>query len=281
MAIKGITKNSISADIRAEHFASLFESIYGKSGICNIYQKLLCTKIDNNTVRLSSGVYSLSGYMVMVENGTSEDFIIDSGTAGLKRNDLLVAEFVRNGLGSGIDILTFKIIKGTSVVGTASDPALIAQTISAEGVTRQEALYRIMIDGTNITSVVAVAQAIKSIDSLNNDKASKTQENWIQATLINGWVQDNSNPVQYRKDEFGLVRFRGRAIPTNATNSTFVSLPVGYRPSRSVLFSAITGNTTPNEKIYVASGGTLVLLGSIITSNSYYCVDGLSFYAEV
>lgn len=178
MAIKGVIKNSVTADISAEQFASLFESIFGKNGICNVYERLQCVKIDNNTVRLSSGVYNLSGYMVMVENGTNEDFVIDSGTAGLKRNDLLVAEFVRNGLGSGVDVLTFKIVKGTSVVGAASDPALIAQDISAEGTTRQEALYRIMIDGTNITSVVPVAQSIEGISSLlQNPKITGLQIN--------------------------------------------------------------------------------------------------------
>lgn len=187
MAIKGVIKNSVTADISAEQFASLFESLYGKNGICNIYEKLNCVKIDNNTVRLSSGVYNLSGYMLMVEKGTYEDFVIDSGTAGLKRNDLLIAEFVRNGLGTGIDVLTFRIVKGASVVGAASDPVLTAQDISADGTTRQEALYRIMIDGTNITSIVKLSPEIEALNSIYPQ--SGTNSKGVYTKYVDGTME--------------------------------------------------------------------------------------------
>ncbi len=162
MAQRGITKNSLTSDISAEHFAALFKSLYAMSGICKAFDSLACTKVDNNTVRLASGIYSLSGYMVMVDPGTTEDLTIDSGTSGQNRNDLVVAEFVRNGDGIGADILHFTIVKGTSTSGSAVDPVLEQQDINAAGVTRQETLYRVKIVGIDIISIERVAPLIET-----------------------------------------------------------------------------------------------------------------------
>lgn len=164
MAQRGIVKNGLSADIAAEHHAALFSTMYGKSGICSGFNELACTKVDNNTVRLASGVYSLSGYALMVDPGTAEDLTIDSGTSGQSRNDLIVAEFIRNGESVGNDTLHFTVVKGTSTSGTAADPALTQQDINAAGVTRQEALYRVKVVGTEITAVEKLAGSVSNLN---------------------------------------------------------------------------------------------------------------------
>ena len=174
MAQRGIVKNGLSADIAAEHHAALFSTMYGKSGICSGFNELACTKVDNNTVRLASGVYSLSGYALMVDPGTTEDLTIDSGTSGQNRNDLVVAEFVRNGGGLGVDTLHFTVVKGTSTSGTAADPALTQWDINASGVTRQEALYRVKVIGSEIAGVEKIADTIPDIFLLNYRKAPVT-----------------------------------------------------------------------------------------------------------
>ena len=62
-------------------------------------------------------------------------------------------------------------------------------------------------------------------------KADKVQEAWITPTLINGWKTFVNSPVQYRKDEFGIVHFRGRLDPSTKTAMEFCYLPAGYRPT--------------------------------------------------
>lgn len=167
MGQKGIIKNTATAEISAEHFAAVFHAIAGKSGIVKGFNDLACTKISDNSVQLASGVYSLKGFMLHVEPGTTINLTIDSGTAGQNRNDLVAAELIKNGGGSGIDTLQFKIIKGTSTSGTAVDPTLMQQDVNAAGVTRQEGLYRVKLAGVTITTIERVADVINNFDSLD------------------------------------------------------------------------------------------------------------------
>lgn len=166
MAQKGIIRNTTTADISAENLAAIFHAIVGKSGIVKGFNDLACTKISDNSVQLASGVYALKGFMLHVEAGTAITLAVDSGTAGQNRNDLLVAELVKNGGGTGIDTLQFKIVKGTSTSGTAVDPTLTQQDVNATGTTRQEALYRIKLAGVTLGPIEQVAEIIEGADAL-------------------------------------------------------------------------------------------------------------------
>lgn len=166
MAQKGIIKNTTTADISAANFAAMLHGVIGKSGIVKAFNDLACTKLTDNSVQVDSGVYSLKGFMLHVEAGTAITLTIDSGTAGQKRNDLVVAELVKNGGGGGIDTLQFKVIKGTSTSGTPVDPTLTQQDVNATGVTRQEALCRVSLDGVAITAVTMMADIIDNLSSI-------------------------------------------------------------------------------------------------------------------
>ena len=166
MAQKGLIKNSDTADVSAENMAAAFHAMIGSSGILDRFNNLACTKISDNSVQLNSGIYSLRGFLLAVEPGTTANLTIDSGTAGQKRNDLVVAELVKSGGGVGIDTLQFKIIKGTSTSGIPVDPILVQQDVNAAGVTCQEALFRVKLDGVTITTIEAVASLIGNAASL-------------------------------------------------------------------------------------------------------------------
>lgn len=166
MGQKGIIRNSTIADISAENMAAAFHAVIGSSGILNRFNNLACTKLTDNSVRLDSGVYSLRGFLLHVEPGTTVDLAIDSGTAGQKRNDLIVAELVKSGGGTGNDTLRFRVVKGTSTSGIADDPALVQQDVNAAGVTCQESLFRVKLDGVSITTIEPVASLIGNAASL-------------------------------------------------------------------------------------------------------------------
>ena len=70
---------------------------------------------------------------------------------------------------------------------------------------------------------------LTDVETLYQEKANKVQEAWITPTLINGAIQDPEHPVQYYKDPFGRVYFRGRA--SNVPNDKpLFTMPTGYRP---------------------------------------------------
>lgn len=209
MAQKGIIRNSTIADVSAANMAAAFHAMIGSSGILNRFNNLACTKITDNSVRLDSGVYSLRGFLLHVEPGTTVNLTIDSGTAGQKRNDLIVAELVKNGGGSGVDTLQFKILKGTSTGGIPVDPTLVQQDVNAAGVTCQEALYRLKLDGVTLTTIEPVASLIGSMASL-------------AAALDNRSIVEsggNETDGYYTKYGNGDVEFWG-VMPLSGTFST-------------------------------------------------------------
>lgn len=214
MAQKGIIKNTTAAEISAENLAAVFHAIVGKSGIVKGFNDLACTKISDNSVQLASGVYSLKGFMLHVEAGTAITLPVDSGTAGQNRNDLLVAELVKNGGGTGIDTLHFKIVKGTSTSGTAVDPTLTQQDVNATGTTRQEALYRIKLSGVTLGPIERVAEIIDGADAL----ATALDD---RAIVESG---GNDTDGYYTKFGNGDIYFWGR-IDLTGTFTTGVAAP--------------------------------------------------------
>lgn len=214
MAQKGLIKNSDTADVSAENMAAAFNAIIGSSGILDRFNNLDCTKISDNSVQLNSGIYSLRGFLLAVEPGTTANLTIDSGTAGQKRNDLVVAELVKSGGGVGIDTLQFKIIKGTSTSGIPVDPTLVQQDVNAAGVTCQEALFRVKLDGVTITTIEAVASLIGNAASL----AAAIENRTI--------VESGGNETDgyYTKYGNGDVEFWG-LIPLSGTFGTGSTAP--------------------------------------------------------
>ena len=163
----GFNRNNTTADVGADVMASVLKAIIPTSGIVDVFDDLACARINDNLVRLSPGVYNLSGYFVVVKPGTTEDLVVDSGTPGYNRIDLVVAEFVRNGGGAGVDTLQFKIVKGTSTTGTPADPTLTADDVNIEAnTTRQEALYRLTITGTTLAAPVLLATVLDNLASV-------------------------------------------------------------------------------------------------------------------
>jgi|GEM_PF-1520435 len=131
----------------------------GGSGIEDVDNLLACTKVDNNTVRLASGRYAMQGYELCVENGTTEDLSVDSGTSGQYRRDLVVAHFTRGG-GAVSDTLAFEILKGTPAasLAAAAYPALPHQDdLSDGGTERYEAIYGLVLSETTLAEPVLMA----------------------------------------------------------------------------------------------------------------------------
>ena len=107
------------------------------------------------------------------------------------------------------------------------------------------------------------------------EKANKKQEDWITPTLLNGWVEVPGYSVGYYKDEFGIVRLRGRIMSGVMPSSMFM-LPVGYRPKQSYTVPMLTGSKI--DYISVSSYGVVTTSSS--SNNSLVVLDSVQFKAE-
>ena len=163
-AITIYTPDSATPHIYAEDDAQIHRALIGSSGITLADNQLACTIVNDNKVRLASGLYSMQGYMLAVQSGTTQDLTVDSGSGGAYRHDLVVAEFIRGG-GDTADTFEFKVIKGTNANSEsgAADPTLTQNDLTTGGSQRQEALYRLIINGTELASVVRIAPYIGNV----------------------------------------------------------------------------------------------------------------------
>ena len=217
MAQKGIIKNTKTADISASNLAAIFHGIFGKSGIVKAFNNLACTKLTDNSVQLGSGVYSLKGFMLHVEPGTAVTLNVDSGTAGQNRNDLVVAELIKNGGGTGVDTLQFKVVKGTSTSGTPVDPTLTQQDVNATGTTRQEALYRIKLTGVTINVIETVTTLIDNADTITDKLVIETGGN----AAVGYYRKYGNGDIDF----WGLIELTGTFV-TGSSASFSRGLPV-------------------------------------------------------
>lgn len=163
-AINIYTPPTAAPHIYAEDDAQIYRSLIGSSGITLADNKLTAAIVNNNTVTLASGLYSMQGYMLAVQANTTQPLTIDSGSAGAYRHDLIVADFTRGG-GTTADTYVFAVVKGTNASSedAAADPTLTQDDLTNSGVHRQEALYRVVISGTEITAVQRIAPYIGNV----------------------------------------------------------------------------------------------------------------------
>ncbi len=164
-AITIYTPSTADPHIYAEDDAMIWRSIFGAtSGIAGGCDgQLALSIVDNNTVRLQSGIFSNQGYIVKVTPGTTEDLAVVSGTQNMYRRDLVVAQFTRGG-GTTADEHIFTVIAGTAAATDAGAlrPTLTQNDLRTGGQLRQEALYEVYIVGTTIQSVTRIAPYVGS-----------------------------------------------------------------------------------------------------------------------
>jgi hypothetical protein len=130
--------------------------------------------------------------------------------------------------------------------------------------------------GAVIQSLVESANAqAKAIES----KASKEQEDWIEPTLLNGWVNYGSpqETAGYMKDDMGFVHLKGLIKSGSAIPSTaFFVLPIGYRPLGSLNIGTVSNTAFATIAINPITGNLTIEAGS----NAWFSLDGITFRAE-
>ena len=203
--LKGITVNTApeaEPHIYAEDDAAIFQSIFGEDGVSSIGQACKATVLSNNKVRIADGVVFVGGHFARIPYGEYVDCEIANGQSGKNRNDIIVAKFVTTGSG-GIDTMTCEVKQGTAGT-TAADPALTQNDIYKGGKIREFPLYRVKIEGLNITAVEQLftvvptnEELIKTVAELHG-KSGKLIENQIdyqEYTLLGGKVKVISGSV--------------------------------------------------------------------------------------
>ncbi|WP_439412700.1 hypothetical protein [Enterobacter ludwigii] len=125
----------------------------------------------------------------------------------------------------------------------------------------------------------AVQQNATAVSVLMNKKADKDKPIvWIEPTLINGatvYPDTAFRRPSYSRTADGLVILSGLIRITSSTGSAAFILPVGYRPSKMLIFSCTTGGGNVLE-VRVTTTGVLSPMAAV----DWVSLEGIRFIAE-
>lgn len=152
MTVELITGQGSTDHIGSEDIGEYQAYTFGTG--CYVLNGCECTVVDSNTVRIAKGMMLVEGRHVRVKG--SEDLKIQSGSTGLKRNDLIVVRYTRDV--NHIEDAPLAVIPGTATEGAATDPSYVQGSVLAEDSAADFPLYRIPIDGLTVGDPVLLME---------------------------------------------------------------------------------------------------------------------------
>lgn len=272
--LKGITVNTApeaEPHIYAEDDAAIFQAMFGEDGVSSIGQACKATVLSNNKVRIADGVLCVGGHFARIPYGEYVDCEIANGQSGKNRNDIIVAKFVTTGSG-GIDTMTCEVKQGTAST-TATDPTLTQNDIYKGGKIRELPLYRVKLEGLNITAV----EQLFTVNPTNKDLSNKlTELNGKSGILTSA---DQNNPIT----EYQLYKM-GKMVVFNVTNykkgqgavngRVIGTIQEGFLPPHTIAISFGTSGIdqfdssgNPGSRIFVNDAGVVTLYCNKNTGN--------------
>lgn len=218
------TKNNHSD---AQDWSSIFRSILGQdSGIINYSKNLKPSIVGLNQVSLESGVFSLQGHILKVNEGTTLRLDVPSGTLGQQRIDYVVAEYHKTPQLED-DTLEFKVISGIPAPAKPEPPKLTTGNVVEGATLVQVPVWELKLDGTvlKVNEEGNNAQILDNIETVK-DKLPK-DSGWKQLSPFNS----SADYAEYR--QIGN-RVEVRALLRGKFKWNYeqhvLSLPVEVRP---------------------------------------------------
>ena len=171
------TKHISSDDLAALNIATV-----GKADcVLGFGDNFELTMQSANSATLGTGVGMVGGKRFW--NQAATNLVVQSGSQGQKRNDLVVARYAKTS--AGIESITLVVVKGTPSTGTAADPATTSNDLK---------LWRIPLDGISVGTPVRLFDPVASLATLGDSVSLYETKNWgvvrmgmtvyVRATMI-------------------------------------------------------------------------------------------------
>lgn len=194
--------NINGAQVSAELHGFMYQGVYGYSGIYNFDNNCEAVIQSNNEIQLKSGLIVNKGRFLRIKG--TESVMIQNGSSGVNRTDLIVARFTTDGIN---EKHTLAVIKGTS----ESVPSYTDGDIYNGATTCELPLYAVHLTGTKVDTVKQVCDTVYSdyqniTYNLSNEnqvingnfainqrgKTTYNNDTWTNAYTVDRWMSAKS-----------------------------------------------------------------------------------------
>ena len=150
------------AHVKAEQDRDINQGIIGPgSYVLKTGMQLAAEVSSNNEIKIRDGVLMHQGCAASIKKNTYDSLTIINGSQGMKRIDLIIARYEKD-QNNGTESLELKVIQGTPAEANAEVPSYTEGDIQAGDYVADMPLYKVIIDGLNITEVKKVFEIVGS-----------------------------------------------------------------------------------------------------------------------
>lgn len=192
------------------------------------------TMQSNTEIKIADGDLVMQGRHARIDSG-EELLIIENGTQGMMRNDLVVARYTKD-VSTSVEAINLVVIKGTATSGTAADPTYNTGDID-NGETRDFPLYRVKLNGISIGAVEQLWQAPTFSVELKGLAETKL---WTNPSPNSDF---KTRTVELDLSEYDYVRVKVSGNPESANRRNF-TCDVGEKMQITLISNAQTGSET-------------------------------------
>ena len=181
--------------VTAEQDRDVNEGIFDTgSFVLKTGSQLAAELVSNNEIKVRDGVLVIQGCTAVIKKNTYDPVTIANGSQGMKRIDLIVARYNKNEE-TKIEEVTLKVIQGTPNASTAAVPTYKTGDIQSGDLVADMPLYKVTLDGLNVTSVDKMFTVIPTLPELSSKlkNTETTMSNNLKSLLSVKQVTVKSN----------------------------------------------------------------------------------------
>lgn len=274
--------------VTAEQDRDVNEGIFDTgSFVLKTGSQLAAELVSNNEIKIRDGVLVIQGCTAVIKKNTYDPVTIANGSQGMKRIDLIVARYNKNEE-TKIEEVMLKVIQGTPNASTAAVPTYKMGDIQSGDLVADMPLYKVTLDGLNVTSVDKMFMVIPTLPELSsklvniNSKITTTNANLAKTNT----VLENRKPIIIDSTAQGTVNWDTNSflkagityafivtVSSNISSESYKqeiscalnNVNMGNNGNYYKLVSTFAGKCSKGDKLHITSyknGGTWTLFAT-------------------
>lgn len=260
--------------VTAEQDRDVNEGIFDTgSFVLKTGSQLAAELVSNNEIKVRDGVLVIQGCTAVIKKNTYDPVTIANGSQGMKRIDLIVARYNKNEE-TKIEEVMLKVIQGTPNASTAAVPTYKTGDIQSGDLVADMPLYKVTLDGLNVTSVDKMFTVIPTLPELSSNltKTNAVLEN-RKPIFIDSTAQGTANLDTNSFLKAGITYAFIVIVSSNISSESYKqeiacalnNVNMGNNGNYYKLVSTFTGKCSKGDKLHITSyknGGTWTLFAT-------------------